>query len=46
MPANLTPEYGTTFTYGFVYSPTWAEGLDLTPLTATRREIPAATPVG
>lgn len=27
---NLKPEYGTTFTYGFVYSPTWAEGLDLT----------------
>lgn len=27
---NLRPEYGTNFTYGFVYSPTWAEGLDLT----------------
>jgi outer membrane receptor protein involved in Fe transport len=27
---NLRPEYGTNFTYGFVYSPSWAEGLDLT----------------
>lgn len=27
---NLKPEFGTTFTYGFVYSPSWAEGLDLT----------------
>lgn len=28
--ANLKPEYGDTMTYGFVYSPSWAEGLDLT----------------
>jgi len=27
---NLKPEFGNTFTYGFVYSPSWAEGLDLT----------------
>ncbi|WP_297803016.1 TonB-dependent receptor [Arenimonas sp. GDDSR-1] len=27
---DLRPEYGTNFTYGFVYSPGWAEGLDLT----------------
>jgi len=27
---TLKPEFGTTFTYGFVYSPSWAEGLDLT----------------
>jgi iron complex outermembrane receptor protein len=28
--ANLKPEYGDTMTYGFVYSPSWVEGLDLT----------------
>ncbi|MFZ9935141.1 MAG: TonB-dependent receptor domain-containing protein, partial [Arenimonas sp.] len=27
---NLKPEFGTTFTYGFVYSPSWVEGLDVT----------------
>lgn len=28
--ANLKPEYGDTMTYGFVYSPRFIEGLDLT----------------
>jgi outer membrane receptor protein involved in Fe transport len=27
---DLRPEYGTNLTYGFVYSPSWLEGLDLT----------------
>ncbi|MFM6989594.1 MAG: TonB-dependent receptor domain-containing protein, partial [Arenimonas sp.] len=27
---NLKPEFGTNFTYGFVYSPGWVEGLDVT----------------
>lgn len=27
---TLKPEYGTNLTYGFVYSPSWLEGLDLT----------------
>jgi iron complex outermembrane receptor protein len=27
---TLKPEYGTNLTYGFVYSPSFAEGLDLT----------------
>ncbi len=27
---NLKPEFGDNLTYGFVYSPSWVEGLDLT----------------
>ncbi len=27
---DLKPEYGTNRTYGFVYSPGWAQGLDIT----------------